>query len=99
MLTEARYRKVIADVCNQRLSDNNDFILALAMSGLNLLPYDDSPVAPFSHYVIAPDPVYEIGAKGEVIIPWPRCWIVDYDWQEHKRPVEKFSFPPTTLKR
>jgi hypothetical protein len=94
MLSEARYRQVVGEVCRNHIQDNNDFILALAMHGLVLLPLKGKPHPPFGHYCQAPAPIYEIGAKGEVITPWVQSWIADFDWQENTRPEAVFTFTP-----
>lgn len=96
MLSEAEYRKVVGEVCRTALSDNNDFILSLAMSGLLLLPTLGTK-KPFSHYVIAPMSVFEIQKDGKPLAGWKESWIVDFDWKENKRPEAAFTFTP--LKR
>lgn len=94
MLSEKKYREVVGEICRNHLRDNNDFILSLAMNGLVLLPVESNPTTPFMHYWLTPDPIYEIGTKGEVITPWVQSWIVDFDWQENKRPEAVFTFTP-----
>lgn len=95
MLSEKQYRVAVGEMCRQHLSDNNDFILALAMNGLVLLPLKVWPrYPPFQHYGRAPAPIYELGKDGLVITPWEESWIVDFDWKENKRPEAVFTFTP-----
>lgn len=94
MLSEKKYREVVGEVCKLIDTDNNDFILSMAIHGLVLLPQVGNK-RPFSHYVQAPMPVYEISNTGKPIKAWADSWIVDADYQDHlKSEVAKFNFTP-----
>lgn len=99
MKTEQQYLEAVKQLLTMKpdrgAAYNNDFILALAFNGLMLLQvgtHMDYRI--FSHYIGAPSPEPEPGNK---LPAWYPSYIVDFDWQDHVRPIEKFSFTP--LKR
>lgn len=99
MLSEQEYRKALDAVLNIPKGNganwNNDFILALAFNGLILLPLSKSSRPPFSHYGMAPQPIYEIQKDGSAIAAWTDSWIVDGDYEDHlKKEVAVFNFTP-----